>query len=261
MTGGYLTDAQAPSYWLSLPWQRRIHSTVPRYDAQDRFPRFVLRGQANHGMTRVFEMASSPQGATAPAIDPICGMKVDTHTAKWIHEHGDIQYCFCCKGCREKFSADPAKYLEKSAPLHPPAPLPSGEGRSVMLMVVTRGHEGHGGAQYTCPMHPEIVQVGPGSCPKCGMALVPIAGTGRGGRFRAARPHAAAVDRRRAVDSARGARDGADGRHPRAVRPRAAGARLGRVRARHAGRAVGRLADPAQVLAVARAPRRSTCTR
>ena len=111
------------------------------------------------------------------------------------------------------------------------------------------------GAKYTCPMHPEIVRDAPGDCPICGMALVPIAGTGEADDSRAARPHAALLDRRRPFDSAGVSRHGAHGRLSRAVRPRAAGARLDRVRARHARRAVGRLAHPAQVLAVAHAPR------
>src|SRR6266480_4270095 len=59
---------------------------------------------------------------------------------------------FCSAGCRTKFAADPAKYLDKAAA--PPADVPEG-------------------TIYTCPMHPEIRQVGPGTCPICGMALEP----------------------------------------------------------------------------------------
>jgi len=90
--------------------------------------------------------------ATAPAIDPVCGMKVDPHTAKHRATHQGRPYYFCCAGCRTKFEADPGRYLteEKKAP--PPAPP---------------------GAIYTCPMHPEVRQSGPGSCPICGMALEP----------------------------------------------------------------------------------------
>jgi len=90
--------------------------------------------------------------ATAPAIDPVCGMKVDPHTAKHRATHQGRPYYFCCAGCRTKFKADPGRYLteEKKAP--PPAPP---------------------GAIYTCPMHPEVRQSGPGSCPICGMALEP----------------------------------------------------------------------------------------
>jgi Cu+-exporting ATPase len=87
------------------------------------------------------------------ATDPVCGMKVDPHTAKHRAEHGGRTYYFCSPRCREKFVADPARYLEKDKAA--PAPMPAG-------------------TIYTCPMHPEIRQEGPGSCPICGMALEPL---------------------------------------------------------------------------------------
>ena len=91
--------------------------------------------------------------ATGKARDPVCGMSVDPATSKHRVEHGGATYHFCCAGCAAKFSADPAKYLQpREAPAKPPAPK---------------------GTIYTCPMHPEIRQVGPGSCPICGMALEP----------------------------------------------------------------------------------------
>ena len=80
-------------------------------------------------------------------------------------------------------------------------------------------------------------------------------GFGRSRRFRIARPHAPAVGRYRAFDPAGVSRDVADGRHPRSVRHPATATRLDRVRAGHAGRALGRLADPAQVLVLARTSR------
>jgi len=92
------------------------------------------------------------------ATDPVCGMKVDPQSAAGSHAHAGVTYHFCSEHCLTQFQSDPTKYLAKSAP--PAAAVPAK------------------GAQYTCPMHPEIVQDGPGSCPKCGMALVPIAGTG-----------------------------------------------------------------------------------
>jgi heavy metal translocating P-type ATPase len=84
--------------------------------------------------------------------DPVCGMRVDPHTAKHRSTHEGRTYYFCSAKCREKFEANPEQYLEhesKSA-----APVPKG-------------------TIYTCPMHPQIRQVGPGSCPICGMALEP----------------------------------------------------------------------------------------
>ncbi len=86
-------------------------------------------------------------------LDPVCGMRVDPHTTKHRAEHDGRTYSFCCNGCRTKFEADPDKYLNK-ADAPPSAPVPEG-------------------TVYTCPMHPEIRQVGPGSCPICGMALEP----------------------------------------------------------------------------------------
>jgi Cu+-exporting ATPase len=97
------------------------------------------------------------RSTTPPATDPVCGMKVDPATAQDRWEYRGTPYYFCCDGCREMFRADPERYLSKSTPTPTPAT----------------------GAQYTCPMHPEILRDGPGSCPKCGMALVPIAGTGK----------------------------------------------------------------------------------
>jgi len=87
------------------------------------------------------------------AKDPVCGMTVDPHTAKHRHQHEGRTYHFCSSGCLTKFAADPKKYLEKS----PVAPTSVPEGTI-----------------YTCPMHPEVRQVGPGSCPICGMALEPV---------------------------------------------------------------------------------------
>jgi P-type Cu+ transporter len=84
--------------------------------------------------------------------DPVCGMTVDPHTAKHRHTHEGHPYYFCSARCRERFIAEPAKYLEPET--KPAAPVPAG-------------------AIYTCPMHPQIRQEGPGSCPICGMALEP----------------------------------------------------------------------------------------
>ena len=92
-------------------------------------------------------------GETASAKDPVCGMTVDPESAKHRWDHQGKTYYFCCNGCLEKFKKDPAGYL--SGGEKPAAPAPAG-------------------ATYTCPMHPEIVQDGPGDCPECGMALEPV---------------------------------------------------------------------------------------
>ncbi len=94
------------------------------------------------------------------AVDPVCGMTVDPHTTPHRAQHHGHSYYFCSAGCRTKFAADPAKYLagkEKAAD-----PVPEG-------------------TIYTCPMHPQIRQVGPGSCPICGMALEPEVATAETG--------------------------------------------------------------------------------
>jgi P-type Cu+ transporter len=88
---------------------------------------------------------------TAKAIDPVCGMSVDPRTAKHRITYKGQDSFFCSGRCRERFAADPDKFLQPKAP---EAAVPAG-------------------AIYTCPMHPEIKQVGPGACPICGMALEP----------------------------------------------------------------------------------------
>jgi Cu+-exporting ATPase len=93
--------------------------------------------------------------AAEGVLDPVCGMTVDPHTAKHRADYRGHTYYFCSAGCREKFVADPQKYLGARQAETVPE-----------------------GTIYTCPMHPQIRQVGPGSCPICGMALEPeIAGT------------------------------------------------------------------------------------
>ena len=91
------------------------------------------------------------------AIDPVCGMKVDSAKTPHHHTHDRRTFFFCSAGCRRKFIADPQKYLHgvSARATTPVAPE---------------------GTIYTCPMHPQIRQVGPGSCPICGMALEPEAG-------------------------------------------------------------------------------------
>ena len=88
--------------------------------------------------------------AAATATDPVCGMTVDPATTPHHAEHMGRAYHFCSAGCRTRFAADPASFL---APRHE-APAPPG-------------------TIYTCPMDPEVRQIGPGACPICGMALEP----------------------------------------------------------------------------------------
>ena len=94
--------------------------------------------------------------------DPVCGMMVDPHATPHRAEHGGKPYYFCSAGCRSKFEADPARYLSPEEGETTDEPVPEG-------------------TIYTCPMHPEIRQVGPGSCPICGMALEPVLATAEAG--------------------------------------------------------------------------------
>jgi Cu+-exporting ATPase len=86
------------------------------------------------------------------ATDPVCGMMVDPHAGKPTQQFRGHTYYFCSEGCRIKFAKDPERYLDSKGE---PEPLPVG-------------------TLYTCPMHPQIVQEGPGHCPICGMALEPM---------------------------------------------------------------------------------------
>src|ERR1700723_1218178 len=101
--------------------------------------------------------------------DPVCGMAVDPLRATTQEEHAGKNYFFCCAGCATKFRADPAKYLKRLQEETHPAAV---EG---MLDPTPRASTQHaqGGVEYICPMDPEIVRDGPGSCPICGMALEP----------------------------------------------------------------------------------------
>ena len=97
------------------------------------------------------------------AIDPVCGMAVDPESAAGRSDFEGTTYHFCSVSCKRRFDAEPSRYLN-----------PDGS---------PRGRDGHEeeadqapappGTPYTCPMHPEVVREGPGSCPICGMALEP----------------------------------------------------------------------------------------
>jgi len=92
------------------------------------------------------------------AKDPVCGMTVKPTTLHRTKHEGHA-VLFCSAKCKDRFLADPAKYLPTAAAAPSmPAPPPSVKA----------------GTKYTCPMHPEIVRVGPGSCPICGMSLEPM---------------------------------------------------------------------------------------
>jgi Cu+-exporting ATPase len=103
-----------------------------------------------HGQGHCHHHHPAPDTAT----DPVCGMKVTIATARNKAEHAGHTYYFCSQRCLGKFTAEPSRYLVPKAAV----PMPKG-------------------TIFTCPMHPEIRQEGPGSCPICGMALEPLEAT------------------------------------------------------------------------------------
>src|SRR5688572_15708837 len=113
--------------------------------------------------------------------DIVCGMQVDPAKAAGSSVHAGTTYYFCSKGCKAKFDAHPDLYLGKD---RPPAAMPA----APMTLHVKRPAKESAASpsvpspppatpsaiEYTCPMHPEVRQIGPGACPICGMALEPV---------------------------------------------------------------------------------------
>jgi P-type Cu+ transporter len=115
-------------------------------------PTHVHEGRTFHFCSqRCHDRFAAEPEAHLTAKDPVCGMNVDRASAEHMAKHAGQRFYFCSSRCKERFEAEPEKYLE-GAPA--PDPMPDG-------------------TIYTCPMHPEIEQVGPGDCPICGMALEP----------------------------------------------------------------------------------------
>ena len=97
---------------------------------------------------------NSPPAAPVDHTDPVCGITVDPTNAAGSYDYNGKTYYFCNPSCLERFKADPQRYL--------------GPPKAVIKAA------GHDKVEYTCPMDPEVRQIGPGSCPKCGMALEPV---------------------------------------------------------------------------------------
>ncbi|WP_084705109.1 heavy metal translocating P-type ATPase [Beijerinckia mobilis] len=122
----------------------------------------------NHADECAHEHHPMSSFVAASVQDPVCGMSVDPNTAKHHLEHAGKTYFFCSAGCQTKFKADPGHYL---------APAQGAAHSGSNVRTATAAPEG---TIYTCPMHPEVRQSGPGFCPICGMALEP-AGVNAGG--------------------------------------------------------------------------------
>ena len=141
-------------------------------------------------------------GGSGRFVDPVCGMSTDQEGRFTPYEHGGKTYYFCSPHCLQRFKEDPARYVgggggaagRHQHHAHAPSSAPKG-GRYTCPMhpeVIQDGPgtcpkcgmalepvvPGGGGVKYTCPMHPEVVQDGPGTCPKCGMALEPMEAAG-----------------------------------------------------------------------------------
>jgi P-type Cu+ transporter len=107
---------------------------------------------------RTMDTAASDVGT---AVDPVCGMDVERATAPFRHDHEGQIYYFCSESCVQRFRADPRKYAAHArGAAGPQAAAPADPGDATAAI-------------YTCPMHPQIRQQGPGACPICGMALEP----------------------------------------------------------------------------------------
>jgi Cu+-exporting ATPase len=101
----------------------------------------------------------SPSAEVKEVLDPVCGMTISPADAVGTAVHRGQTYYFCAESCLEQFKVDPDRFLD---PKRREAELASQPAN----------------VEYTCPMHPEVRQIGPGTCPKCGMALEPTLDTG-----------------------------------------------------------------------------------
>ena len=147
-------------------------------------------------------MNPKPPDATLPILsgppkakDPVCGMSVDPASAAGNVEHKGKTYYFCSKRCAERFTQDPEKFLaapgtagmehahghghaHAQAPAAAHAPIHAGHEpmhhASAAMAPSAAAPPSAQDVRYTCPMHPEVVQIGPGTCPICGMALEPM---------------------------------------------------------------------------------------
>ena len=113
----------------------------------------------------------STDETTQQPVDPVCGMSVDPARAAGRAVHEGQEYWFCSKSCEAKFTAEPAKYVRPSKP----ACCGGHGGHETKAPVSSTSPHDASEVEYTCPMHPEVRQSGPGSCPECGMALEQVA--------------------------------------------------------------------------------------
>lgn len=119
--------------------------------------------QSHTGHHHHSDGADAKPGGAGMTKDPVCGMQVDPARSPHHAVHAGIDHAFCSAGCRSTFMAAPERYAAPSQP----APAKTAPGAATTI--------------YTCPMHPQIRQAGPGACPICGMALEPEIATAESG--------------------------------------------------------------------------------
>ncbi|MGC2111936.1 MAG: heavy metal translocating P-type ATPase [Candidatus Korobacteraceae bacterium] len=197
--GRNVDPAQAAS---SVEHERKLYHFCSRGCAEKfrRDPgRYLSSGQRPPNMAGTVQIGGTPASdpARVQAKDPVCGMSVERAKAATTVVHDGKTYYFCCRGCGEKFKAEPAKYLSPvtaaaTETATPAAKSASGSKTAYVCPMDPEIKQDHPGAcpkcgmalepelpvasvkaEWTCPMHPEIVRDGPGSCPICGMALEP----------------------------------------------------------------------------------------
>ena len=129
---------------------------TPKHEHPDAATQGQTARRANaHERDHAGHVHDASDGGAHRLKDPVCGMMVDPHTTPHRATYDGQTFYFCGAGCRRKFEADPSRYLSPAAQAKSTdEPMPEG-------------------AVYTCPMHPEVRQTSPGSCPICGMALEP----------------------------------------------------------------------------------------
>jgi Cu+-exporting ATPase len=117
---------------------------------------------------------SLPTIQPALHVDPVCGMKVDEAKAAARFDYEGTTYFFCHPGCQQKFSVNPQTYLNKPPQLSAMMPvMVQLGGKPKPAAQIPDQSPSQSKIEYTCPMDPEVIQLGPGICPKCGMALEP----------------------------------------------------------------------------------------
>jgi Cu+-exporting ATPase len=158
-------------------------SCVARFEADpERYLQSGPQGMAHESAVVPVTFVRTPK-TQALAVDPVCGMTVERAKAAGSVGHKGETYYFCSKGCAAKFEVDPERYLQAGLQgmAHRSSAAPLTLDRPGKSHLPAAGHRAPSPSsgipdtrEYTCPMDPEVRQIGPGACPKCGMALEPV---------------------------------------------------------------------------------------